>query len=199
MLTLTDAVHDLYRVAVTDGRTQATTRMDTFADLCIQELSKRGILKAGKEVIIPGFGRSKRWDVAWSYQKKIRLGISLKSVLRNIAGSVPNRIDDLMGELVNVQLYSPEIVTGYVWLSLTLKQQPVMVNDGWVDIFRSYVQPLTGRKAPAWSPGTMESFSLVEVNFSNGPDPDLINPQNLDVFFDLIAQRLRERNPSMTS
>ena len=113
MLTLTDAVNDLYRIAVIEKKTQATTRMETFADLCIQELAGRGIVEASKEVTVPGFGRSKKWDVAWAYQGKVRLGISLKSMLRNIAGSVPNRIDDLMGELANVQLYSPEIVTAY--------------------------------------------------------------------------------------
>ena len=63
---------------------------------------------------IPGVGRSKRWDVAWKYDGKYRLGLSLKSLLRNLGGTVPNRIDDLIGEVANAQLYSPEIVLGYV-------------------------------------------------------------------------------------
>lgn len=194
MLTLTDAVNDLYRIAVIEGRTQATTRMETFADLCIQELASRGIAEVGKEITVPGFGRSKRWDVAWSYHGKVRLGISLKSMLRNIAGSVPNRVDDLMGELANVQLHSPEIVTGYV----IVFDANATVRDGkrWVDVFRSYVCPLTGRKAPAWSPGMVEALSIVEVDFSSGPE--LIVPKDLNRFFDLIAERLKERNPSIS-
>lgn len=193
MLTLTDAVNDLHRLAVTEGKRQATTRMGKFADLCVQELAERGIVGAGREITVPGIGRSKRWDVAWSHGDKVRLGISLKSMLRNISGAVPNRVDDLMGEMANVQLYSPEIVTGYVMVfDANAKKQ-----DGkrWVDVFRSYVCPLSGRKAPAWSPGTVEALAIVEVDFS--ASPKLITPNNLDKFFDLLAERLKERNPNM--
>ena len=35
-------------------------------------------------------------------------------VLRNFAGTAPNRVDDLTGEMANDQLLSPKIVTGYV-------------------------------------------------------------------------------------
>ena len=52
--------------------------------------------------------------MVWRYDGKVRLAISLKSILRNIPGTVPNRIDDLMGEVANVQLVSLEIVLGYV-------------------------------------------------------------------------------------
>lgn len=45
-----------------------------------------------------------------------RLAISLKSLLKNLGGTVPNRLDDMMGEVTNLQMYSPEIVTGYVML-----------------------------------------------------------------------------------
>ena len=98
-----------------------------------------------------------------------------------------------MGELVNVQLYSPEIVTGYVIVFDA--QATARGGKRWVDIFRSYAEPLTGRKAPAWSPGTVEALAIVEVHFSSGPE--LIRPQDLDIFFDLMAQQLKERNPSM--
>ena len=63
---------------------------------------------------MPGVGREKLWDVAWQHTGKYRLGISLKSILRNLGGTVPNRIDDLIGEAANAQLHSPEIVIGYV-------------------------------------------------------------------------------------
>ena len=42
--------------------------------------------------------------------------ISLKSIWKNVAGTVPNRLDDLMGEAANVQQMSPEVVTGYIML-----------------------------------------------------------------------------------
>ena len=47
---------------------------------------------------------------------KRRLLVSLKSIWKNASGTVPNRIDDLMGETANVQQMSPEIVTGYILL-----------------------------------------------------------------------------------
>ena len=34
----------------------------------------------------------------------------------HFGGTVPNRVDDLMGEVTNVQMYSPEIVAGYIML-----------------------------------------------------------------------------------
>jgi hypothetical protein len=40
--------------------------------------------------------------------------VSLKSVLASIGGSVPNRLDVLMGEAANVQQLSPAFVIGYV-------------------------------------------------------------------------------------
>lgn len=66
----------------------------------------------------------------------MRLGISLKSLLKNLRGSVPNRIDDLMGEMANVQLWSPEIVTGYV-MFLNAEDDSVRKADGlsWSQFF----------------------------------------------------------------
>jgi hypothetical protein len=66
------------------------------------------------EVGIRGLGRQKDWDLAYVLAGKPRLLVSLKSILKNLAGTVPNRLDDLMGEAANVQQLSPEIVIGYV-------------------------------------------------------------------------------------
>ena len=191
MLTLSEAVEDLYRVAVEEGRTQAANRMQSFGDLCVQELDVRSVNGVKKEVRIPGIGRAKKWDVAWSNAGNVRMAISLKSMLRNTGGSAPNRADDLMGEMANVQLRSPEIVTGYLTVFAVNESR----RDGrrWVDVFRSYVDPLSGRRAPAWDPGTVEALSVVEVDFSERAR--LLAPSSLDEFFDLIVARLRERNP----
>ena len=82
----------------------------------MRELKRRGLHGVEKEASIPGTGRQKRSDVAWEYDGKYRLGLSLKSLLRNLGGTVPNRIDDLIGEVANAQLHSPEIVIGYVMI-----------------------------------------------------------------------------------
>ena len=65
------------------------------------------------EVGIRGFGRQKDWDLAFVLADKPRLLVSLKSILKNLAGTVPNRLDDL-GEAANVQQLQPEVVIGYV-------------------------------------------------------------------------------------
>ena len=192
MLTLEKAIEDLYRIAVTEGKRTSTLRLGCLADLCVQELARRQVTNAGKEVVIPGIGRDKQWDVAWKHGGKVRLGISLKSILSNIPGTVPNRADDLMGEMANVQLLSPEIVTGYV---MVFDSQSDVRRDGkrWVDVFRSHVERLSGRQAPAWAAGMVEAASIVEVDFSNGPL--LLTPPTLDEFFDRLVQQLRARNP----
>ena len=122
MITAQDAVDQLFRVAVTENKATSTARLDTLAELCVQELTRRGLHGAAKEASIPGAGRRKRWDVAWQYDGKYRLGLSLKSILKNLGGTVPNRIDDLIGEVANAQLLSPEIVIGEF---LSLAHQPL--------------------------------------------------------------------------
>ncbi|MCY3907227.1 MAG: hypothetical protein OXF63_08255 [Anaerolineaceae bacterium] len=192
MITLEKAVADLYQIAVIEGKRTSTLRLGSLADLCVQELERRHVFGAEKEVLVPGIGRDKQWDVAWKNGDKVRLSISLKSILSNIAGTVPNRADDLMGEMANVQLHSPEIVTGYVMVFATQSGER---RDGkrWVEVFRSYVERLSGRQAPAWAAGMVESASIVEVDFSSGPL--LLTPPTLDEFFDRLVQQLKFRNP----
>ena len=191
MLTLQDAIDGLYQKAVIEGKSTSTVRLRQLAALCIQELERRGVPGAQSEVLVPGIGRHKNWDVAWSHNGKVRLGISLKSILRNLGGSVPNRADDLMGEMANVQLHSPEIVTGYIMV-LNTADDP---DNRWIDTFRSFVGRLSGRQAPAWAAGMVEAAAVVEVDFSAGPN--LLAPSNLDGFFDLLASRVKQRNPEL--
>lgn len=196
MISLQDSIDELYRIAVIEKRKTSTLRLSRLADMCVQELELRGIGGAEKEVVVPGIGRDKKWDVAWRRDGKVRLGISLKSLLSNIAGTVPNRADDLMGEMANVQLLSPEIVTGYV---MVFNTDPKFEKRGdgqrWVDVFRSYVDQLSGRKAPAWAAGMVEAAVVVEVDFSSGPF--LASPQTLAPFFDRLADSIKQRNPGL--
>ena len=43
MITAQDAVDDLYRIAVTEEKATSTSRLDVLADLCLQELTRRGL------------------------------------------------------------------------------------------------------------------------------------------------------------
>jgi hypothetical protein len=113
-VSLQQAIDSFYNIAVVQQKTTSTVRLQQLALYCVQELARRGLIEAEREATVPGGGRPKQWDVAWKYHEKYRLAISLKSILRNLAGTVPNRIDDLMGEVTNIQMYSPEVVVGYL-------------------------------------------------------------------------------------
>ena len=192
MITLQDAVTSLYEIA--RETPTSTRRLQVLADMCIEQLGRRGITGATKELSVPGIARSKKWDVVWPAEGKIRLVISLKSILKNIAGTVPNRLDDLTGEMANVQLKSPEIVTGYLML---FNNGDAMRSDGtpWVDFFRAAVERLSGRDAPAWAPGMMEASAVVEVDFANGPR--IVDEPDMAALFDRLAHCVKERNPDI--
>lgn len=197
MISLQDAVEDLYRIVVIDKKSQSPNRLARLADLCVEALAERGLSGAVKERTVPGVGRSKDWDVAWPGEGKVRLGISLKSLLRNIRGTVPNRADDLMGEMANVQLHSPEIVTGYVMVFDVSQNGDGMRRDGtrWVDFFRDAVDRLSGRAAPAWAAGMVEAAAVVEIDFTE--TARIVAAPDMPAFFDRLAQSVRERNPDM--
>ena len=193
MISLQDAINDLYRIAVVENKRQSPNRLTLLADLCVEQLNQRGIVGADKELLVPGIGRSKLWDVGWPSEGKVRLGISLKSLLRNIAGTVPNRVDDLAGEMANVQLLSPEIVTGYIVVFDTAASGLRKDGTRWVDFFRSAVNRLSGRDAPAWAAGMVEASAIVEVDFTDGPR--IVGPPDMAAFFDRLADCVRVRNP----
>jgi hypothetical protein len=100
------------------AKSQSTKRLTALADFCTHQLGEYGLpgVKGGSsgELRVKGLARRKDWDVAYEFAGKFRLLISLKSMLKNISGSVPNRLDDLMGEAANVQQLAPEVVIGYI-------------------------------------------------------------------------------------
>ncbi len=190
-----DAVDALYRITVTERRTTSAARLDVLADFCVQELEARGMKDVEKEASIPGAGRQKKWDVAWSHDGKYRLGISLKSLLKNLGGAVPNRIDEMIGEVANAQLHSPEIVIGYIMI-FNVGEDRVSARHGstWCQLFGERVASLSGRRPPSWTVGTVEDFVLVEVDF--GADSAIRSmSQPFDRFFSTLIEQVRVRNP----
>lgn len=196
-MTLQEAVTDLHRVAVVEELTQSPQRLQGLATYCTQELNRRGVEGAEREATIPGAGRPKGWDVAWKFQDKYRLAISLKSILRNLAGTVPNRIDDLMGETANVQLHSPEIVVGYMMVfDVSTDQRSERRGGTWCDLIAERLVKLSGRKPPAWSIGMVEASALIRVDFGSGPRL-LTAEADVAPFFDSLVEQVRSRNPSL--
>ena len=137
--------------------------------------------------------------VAWQYDSKYRLGISLKSLLKNLGGTVPNRIDDLIGEVANAQLHSPEIVIGYIMI-FNVAEDSFSPKHGstWCDLFRERATSLSGRRPPSWTTGTVEDFVLVEADFSSGSSI-LAKSQSFETFFDTLVEQVKARNPNAIS
>ena len=190
------AIQSLFQIAVVDRKSTSMSRLQVLADYCVQELERRGLENVETEAAIPGAGRPKKWDVAWQYGRKYRLGISLKSILRNLGGTVPNRIDDLMGETANVQLQSPEIVIGYVMVFDVQSDAPISQGLTWHDTLQQRLSSLSGRAAPAWATGMIEDYVLVKVDFRASPRVVSVS-QPLDSFFDRLVTHLADRNPDL--
>lgn len=196
-VTLDDAISSLYEIAVVERRTTSTIRLRGLANYCVQQLALRGLPDAETEMTLPGGGRPKQWDVAWTLHQKPRLAISLKSILQNLAGTVPNRIDDLMGEVTNLQMYSPEIAIGYVMVFDVSKDRARKVGPGtWCDFLRDRLTELSSRRAPSWSVGMIEAFAIVQVDFSVGPII-LTEESEIHRMFDRLTQEVQRRNPSL--
>jgi hypothetical protein len=163
-VSLSDAVDDLLRRPTEDAG-----RLHLLAQFCVEAFNREGLpgVRGGKaiEVGIRGLGRQKDWDLAYVLAGKPRLLISLKSILKNLAGTVPNRLDDLMGEAANVQQLSPEIVIGYVVIMDEKEDSTQRDGSGtWSDHFESNLRKIAIRKAPLWNQGLIEGAWLIRIN-----------------------------------
>ena len=126
---------------------------------------------------------------------KPRLAISLKSLLKNLGGTVPNRVDDLMGEVTNVQMYSPEIVTGYIMLfNVAGDSYSPLHQSTWAELLKRRITRLSGRRPPSWSIGMIEASLFLEVDFSDGPRI-VSGADDVAPFFDRLVAQVRHRNP----
>lgn len=199
-LTLSDAVDDLLTRAKQDSG-----RLNKLASFCIEEFARRGLVgvRGGQadEVGIRGFGRQKDWDLAYVLADKPRLLISLKSILKNLTGTVPNRLDDLMGEAANVQQLQPEVVIGYV--VIMDQAQDRMRRDGktWSDHFEENLRRIAVRKAPLWNQGLIESIWLIRIDSRRAPGDRIVDVEDMDArgtdFFSALLAELYLREPTL--
>ncbi len=108
---------------------------------------------------------------------------------------MPNRIDDMMGEVANVQLHSPEIVTGYVMIFNVAKDRFSPRHGAtWCELLTGRLESLSGRRPPAWTTGTVEDFLLLRVDFDRSPTI-LSTSQPFEAFFDTLVEHVAARNP----
>jgi hypothetical protein len=109
-----------------------------------------------------------------------------------LVGTVPNRSDDLIGEVADVQMHYPEIAVGYMVLMDVGNDTPPGQGGKWVPTMRERLARISGRKAPFWNQGTLESSIVVEVDFRQGSKL-LTAEQQLGSLFDGLVTELKTR------
>ena len=159
----------------------STKRLLALADYTKKLLELHGLPGvrggSGGELKVPGLARIKDWDVAYEFAGKYRLLVSLKSMLKNIPGSVPNRLDDLQGELANVQQLRPEIVIGYVILFDMAEDKTRTDGVLWSDYLERALKSLAIRKAPLWNQGLLEALWFIRFDSKRPAGARLIDPR----------------------
>jgi hypothetical protein len=186
------SIEDLYRIAVTEKKSTSTVRLKKLADFCVAELSRRGVEGASAEDAIDGWIRTKDWDVAQRVGGRVRLAISLKSMLANLGGSVPNRTDDLLGEAADIQLRYPETVIGYVIIMNEGADTPPGPSGKWIRTFEERLAKIATRRAPLWVQGLIEAAAVIRVDFTHGPKL-CSKAEALAPFFDRLVAEYKIR------
>ena len=185
----------------------STKRLNALADYLKELFEYEGLpnLKGGSggELQVPGLSRTKNWDLAYEFAGKFRLLLSLKSMLKNISGSVPNRLDDLQGEIANVQQLRPEIVIGYVVL-FDMAEDSVRSEDGsnWSDYFEAALQRMAIRRAPLWNQGLMEGLWFIRFDSRKPPGRRLLSRRDAaqvrQRFVQALLCELKLREPAVS-
>jgi hypothetical protein len=193
-------------------------RQRAIQQYCVDELAVRGVSGALAEVLLPGSYRDKKWDVGLVVGGKARLAISCKSIISNHAGTVPNRIDDLLGEAINLHRTSPNAVIGYLFmmsrideskdarkrrarLARTMTPEEILEDarrsgDAWFERLGESVNRAANRTGRRDHPEKFEavSCSLFEFDLSP-PYPVRYHPRTLrpTKFFDALVSIYRQR------
>lgn len=199
-VSLSDAVDDLLTKA-----TQDSGRLNRLATFCMEEFARHGLsgVRGGKanEVGIRGFGRQKDWDLAFVLAGKPRLLVSLKSILKNLAGTVPNRLDDLMGEAANIQQLQPEVVIGYVVIMDVAEDSIRRDRTTWSDHFEANLRKIAVRKAPLWNQGLIEGIWLIRIDSRLPAGQRILDTVDMDAkgtdFFTALLSELYLREPTL--
>lgn len=201
---------------------RASSRQEAIQLYCCEELAARGVPNTAIERRIEGSYRSKKWDVvATAADGEPRVAISCKSIISNHGGTVPNRIDDMLGEAVNVHRRWPRAVLGYLFMMSRVDESQAMLKTRarhvragrsnadiyardiasgrtWFERLGDSVSRAAGRADAADVPERFEAVSCSLVGFEEGPPyPIEYHPATLtpDAFFDALARLYVERYP----
>jgi len=182
---------------------QAANRMAPIQNVVRTELEARfsalgQSIDVRLEKPVRGKHRSKNWDVVLYFGHRPQLAVSTKSIMANVAGTVPNRIDDAMGECVNVHAQDPGMVLGYLFvMNAALSNRNTREGRSWTDIFAESLASFSGRRSERDAPELFEAATLLPVDFAADPPRISFHPGLLDWngFFDILVGQVRTRNP----
>ncbi len=187
---------------------RSSNRLDAMADYVKQRFVVHGLPinglygGHGGELKVRGLARTKDWDVAYEFAGKYRLLVSLKSLWKNARGAVPNRIDDHMGEVANIQQLHPELVTGYVVLFDQVADSE-RKEDGllWSEFFKQAIGKIAIRKAPIWNQGLLEASWFIHFNSTRPNGQRLLDADGAaedgEAFVAELIAELRRREPAI--
>lgn len=191
--------------AIMKKPTQSPDRLLAMADFAIKQLEAHGLPGAiggsSGELTVKGLAREKDWDVAYNFAGKYRLLISLKSMWKNASGTVPNRLDDHMGELANVQQLSPEIVIGYIVIFDVNADSRRKDGLMWSEHFERAIKSIAIRRAPLWNQGLLEGSWFIRINSTAPFGSRIVEPEKVaaegETFFRSLITELARREPAI--
>jgi len=197
---LEQVIHDIASRRATDAG-----RLAALADFAKQEFGRFGLpgVRGGEggELKVGGIARTKKWDVAYEFAGKLRLLVSLKSMWKNISGTVPNRLDDLMGEVANVQQFMPEVVIGYVVIFDATKDEIRRDGKMWSVYFEQALRQIAIRRAPLWNQGLLEAFWFIRFDPTKPRGSRVLEPGQTatdgERFFKALVAELHRREPAI--
>lgn len=192
-------------------------RQAAIQEFCCAELAARGIHGAVAEVDMPATYRTKKWDVGLLVEGEPRLAISCKSIIANHGGTVPNRVDDMLGEAVSLHRAYPQAVLGYLFMmsrrdesARTAKRTDELGGlsaerlvklqadaDIWFERLVESVSRASGRSSPDDLPEKFEAVSCSQIDFYTDPYTVVIHEAALspEAFFDRMAEIYFSRFP----
>lgn len=166
---------------------------------------------------MPGHYRAKAWDVGLLVNGEPRLGISCKSIISNHGGTVPNRVDDMLGEAVSLHRAYPKAVLGYLFMmsrrdesvatarrteaggGLTPERRKKLRKDAdvWFERLVASVGIASNRNSPQDWLEKFEVVSCSQIDFDREPYGVMVHSGALspDEFFDRLAEIYGERFP----
>jgi hypothetical protein len=184
---------------------RSARRMEPIQNYCVTQLAGRGVDSEIERTIRVAYKR-KAWDVVTLGEDgRPQLAITCRSIISNHGGTVPNRIDDLLGEGVSLHRAFPNAVAGYLLvMSLRDERRPVGSAVPARDWFAKLVASVTrvgGRGSAQDLPERFEAISCLLVDFDATPYElvdAIVYPADADnrdyyEFFDVLAGEHSER------